>query len=225
MGRWLDAAAESGAEVVQWDEPHLALPHRGGTERWACRCRACDEAFRERFGDAMPGSWEPRVESFVDGLLTDTLAWLVADAAARGLESSVVLLADEGFSPAAWRAAAALPGVGYFGCTPYWLFYGVPSAEMPAYVRRWGDRVAAATAGTAAEPLGWVQAFQVPRGREGEVERAALELAGAGMRAIAVWSFLACAPMSALAADDPEATWDAVLRAFACLGTASGEKG
>lgn len=222
MTRWLDAAREAGAAVVQWDEPHLVLPHRAGSERWACRCPACRDAFRQRFGAAMPEVCDGQVEQFVDDLLTGTLAWLVAEASARGLESSIVLLADEGYTPAAWRAAAALPGVRYFGCTPYWLRSNVPSAEMVAYLRQWSERVTTATAGTAAEPLGWVQAFQVPAGREPEVERAIAEQAAAGMRAIAVWSYLACAPMSSLAADDPAATWGAVVRAYRGLARGGG---
>ena len=221
MERWLDAAAAAGADIVQWDEPHLALSHRVEAAHWACRCAACREAFAARFGAAMPEAWNPQVAVFVDDLLTETLAWLVSEASARGLGSSVVLLAEEDFSPATWRASAALPGVRYFGCTPYWLRYGVPADEMPSYLRRWGARIVAATAGTAVEPLGWLQAFQVPAGREPEVERAAEELAAAGMRAIAVWAYLACAPMSTLAADDPEATWAAVMRAFARLGPAA----
>ena len=42
---WIDAAATAGAEVVQWDELHLALPYRGEATPWACRCNACQEAF------------------------------------------------------------------------------------------------------------------------------------------------------------------------------------
>jgi hypothetical protein len=215
--RWLDTAAAAGAEIVQWDEPHLSLPHRAGTTSWACRCAACRAAFEARFEQEMPEAWNSAVEGFVDDLLTETLTWLVAEASSRRLGSSVVLLADDSFSPETWRACAELPGVRYFGCTPYWLRYGVRAEELVPYIRLWGARIVAATRATAAESLGWVQAFQVPAGREPEVERAAEELAGAGMRAIAVWSYLACAPMSTLAADDPEATWAAVLRAFARL--------
>lgn len=223
--RWLDAAAAAGAEVVQWDEPHLSLPRQGGSTRWACRCDACAAVFRERFGATMPEAWSSAVATVVDDLLAETLAWLVAAATARGLHSSVVLLADDTFSPASWRAVAELPGVRFFGCTPYWLFYGVTAEEMPGYVRCWGERVVAATAGTGAEPMGWVQAFGVPAGREAEVERAVAELVGTGARAIAVWSYLACAAMSGLAADDPDATWAAVVRGFGRVvrrGTAGG---
>lgn len=223
--RWLDAAAEAGVDIVQWDEPHLALTHRAGAARWACRCAACREAFRARFGVTMPDACSTEVERFLDDLLTETLTWLVSEASSRGIGSSVVLLADEGFSPSTWRVRAAMPGVRYFGCTPYWLRYGIPAEEMEGYIRRWGERIVAATAGTTVEPLGWIQAFQVPAGREPEVERAAMELTRAGMRAIAVWSYLACVPMSTLVAEDPEATWAAVIRAYDRIGRADEGRG
>ena len=43
-----------------------------------------------------------------------------------------------------------------------------------------------ATRGTAAEPLGWVQAFGVPAGREAEIERATQTIVAGGVRTIAV---------------------------------------
>ena len=211
---WLDAAAASGATVAMWDEPHLAVPRSTTAGRWACRCLACRTAFAARFGHEMPTELTPEVDAFVDDLLAETLAWLVAGAKARGLGSAVVLLADAAYDAAAWRTAAALPGVQYFGSTPYWFLSDVSGDDMPAYVRGWGERVVAATAGTPAEPLAWVQAFQVPAGREVEIETAVAALVETGVRSVAVWSYLACVAMSELAADDPDAAWAAVTRAF-----------
>src|SRR5215217_9587460 len=86
---WIDGAAAAGAEVVQWDELHLALSYRGEATTWACRCDTCQEAFLSRFGKPMPGSVTPDVETFLDDLLTDTLAWMVDAARIRGLDSSI----------------------------------------------------------------------------------------------------------------------------------------
>jgi hypothetical protein len=215
MTEWMDAAVAAGAEVVQWDELHLLLPHRAGAEPWACRCKACQDAFQERFGDAMPEIWTPRIETFVDDLLSGTLAWMVAEARQRGLTSSIVLLADASYDAAFWRAAASLDGVGFFGSTAFWLFYGIPADGVEAYTSLWADRITAATAGTRAESMGWVQGFAVPAGREDEIDRVVDTLVASGIETIAVWSYLACVAMSALAADDPDATWDAVVRSFA----------
>src|SRR5215213_4778310 len=211
---WIDAAAVAGAEVVQWDELHLALPYRGGATPWACRCDACQGAFLSRFGKPMPGSVTPDVETFLDDLLTDTLAWMVDAARIRGLDSSIVLLANESFDPALWGAAASLPGVRYFGTTAFWLFYGILTADMESYLSLRAERVLEATTGTDAEPMGWVQAFGVPGEREAEVERAIEILRDTGVTMIAVWSYLACVAMSGLAPDDPAAVWAAVERGF-----------
>jgi len=214
---WLDAAASAGAEVVQWDELHLALPYRGGATPWACRCDACQEAFQHRFGEPMPESVTPDVEAFLDDLISDTLVWMVKTAGGRGLQSSIVLLANETYDPARWRAAASLPGVRYFGTTAFWLFYGVPVDDLETYLLLWAGRILEATTGTDAEPMGWVQAFDVPAGRESEVERAIGILLDAGVTTIAVWSYLACVAMSGLAPDDPAAVWASVERGFACV--------
>ena len=212
---WIDTAAAAGAEIVQWDELHLALPYRGSVTPWACRCDGCQEAFRMRFGEPMPETVTPEVQTFLDDLISDTLAWMVDGARGRGLQSSIVLLANEGYDPAQWRAAASLPGVRYFGTTAFWLFYGVPQTEMDTYLSLWAGRILEATAGSDAEPLGWIQAFAIPAGREPEIEQAMETLVKSGVTTIAVWSYLACVAMSGLAADDPEAAWAAVERAFA----------
>ena len=215
MEEWIDAAAATGAEVVQWDELHLALSYRADSQRWACRCDACREAFRTRFDEAMPRTATAEVQAFLDDLISETLTWLVDAARARGLHSSIVFLANEGYNSARWRAAALLPGVRYLGTTAFWLFYGIPRADMDAYLSLWAERMLAATAGTRAQPLGWVQAFAVPAGREAEIEQAVATLVNTGVTTIAVWSYLACVAMSGLAPDDPAAAWAAVERAFA----------
>ena len=214
---WTAAAAAAGAEVVQWDELHLALPHRGAATPWACRCDACQEAFQDRFGKPMPESVTPEVEMFLDDLIAETLVWMVDAASERSLQSSIVLLANESYDPALWRAAASLPGVRYFGTTAFWFFYAIPADDMESYLSLWAGRILEATAGTAAEALGWVQAFGVPAGREPEVERAIGTLGNAGVAMIAVWSYLACVAMSGLAPDDPPAVWAAVERGFATM--------
>jgi hypothetical protein len=216
LDAWFDAAVASGAQTGMWDEPHLAA---GGQPdgRWACRCEICQAVWRERFGQTMPVALTPEVQSFRRDLLDDTLARLVDSARRRGLESAGVLLADDADDPARWRAAAALPGVRWFGATPYWVFHGLPPAAMPAYVQEWAARIVAATDGLPAAPMAWLQAFQIPAGREAEIEQAAAIFAASGVRSLAVWSYLACVAMSALTPDDPEAVWATVGRAFAAL--------
>jgi hypothetical protein len=221
MEEWLDVAAASGVRVVQWDEPQLALPFRAGASIYACRCAACAHAFEARFGTAMPDVSTAEVELFQDDLLSELVAWLVAAARERGLESAVVLLPDENYDPARARAVAELPGVRYFGSTPFWIRNGVEPAGIAPYLASWAALMHEATAGTPAEPFVWIQAFGIPAGREREIELAVEVLVNSGVGTIAVWSYLACVAMSGLACEDPEAAWAATVRAFSKSGRAA----
>ncbi len=214
MASWLDVAVAAGARIVQWDEPQLALPYRAGASRYACCCDLCAAAFAERFGRPLPEASTPEVELFNDDLLSDLIAWLVSAARERGLQSAVVLLPDENYDPVRARAAAELPGVRYFGSTPFWIRNGIAPEGIRAYLASWAELMIQATAGTAADPFVWIQAFDVPAGREAEIGLAIDSLIENGVGTIAVWSYLACAAMSGLACEDPEAAWEAVVRAF-----------
>ena len=51
---WADAAIDTGADHVFWDEPHWVHPEHFGLDpgRWGCRCRHCQDRWAERNGGA-----------------------------------------------------------------------------------------------------------------------------------------------------------------------------
>lgn len=216
---WLDAAAESGAEVCQWDEPHFARQWDEDSGRWACRCLACQEAFRETAHRDLPHDWDKEVAEFVHRSLAETVRWCVAEAGQRGLGSSIVLLPDGTDDATGWHELAALPGVRYFGGTPYWVFGGYPPEDVPQYLASWCARLVEATTGTLAKPLGWIQAFSIPAGRESEIRQGVDIMRTSGISSIAVWAYRACSAMSALAPDSPDLVWATVKEAFASTRT------
>jgi hypothetical protein len=217
MRAWMDIAVDAGVRTVQWDEPQLALTFKAGSERHGCCCVACREAFREQYGQDLPPVATAESERFFADLLTEVVTWLVAEARQRGLESAIVLLPDENYDASHAAAMAALPGVSYFGSTPFTLRNGVASAEIPGYLRGWADHGNAATEGTTASSYAWVQAFDVAAGHEDEITLAITSLADAGVDLIGVWSYRACEAMSSLACEDPEAAWNAVLAGFSAV--------
>jgi hypothetical protein len=217
MRAWMDTAVATGVRTVQWDEPQLALPFKAGAARYGCCCAACRTAFREQYGQDLPAVATAESERFFADLLTEVVTWLVAEARQRGLESAIVLLPDENYDAAHAAAMAALPGVSYFGSTPFTLRNGVAAAEIPAYLCGWAAQGNAATARTPARSYAWVQAFDVAAGHEDEITLAITALAEAGVGLIAVWSYLACEAMSGLTCEDPEAAWNAVLAGFAAV--------
>ncbi len=217
MRAWMNTAVAAGVRTVQWDEPQLALPFKAGAERFGCCCTACRAAFREQFGQDLPPVATAESERFFADLLTEVVTWLVAEANQRGLESAIVLLPDENYDASHAAAMASLPGVSYFGSTPFTLRNGVAAGEIPDYLRGWADQGNAATVGTPARSYAWVQAFDVAAGHENEITLAITSLADAGVDLIAIWSYRACEAMSGLACEDPEAAWNAVLAGFAAV--------
>jgi hypothetical protein len=212
---WLDVSAESGADICQWDEPHFARQLDEDSGGWSCMCAACQEAFREAAHREMPHEWDTEIAEFVHGSLAETVRWCVAEAEQRGLESSIVLLPEGTDASSDWHDLASQPGVRYFGGTPYWVFGGYPPQDVPRYLTDWCARLIEATAGTYAEPLGWIQAFSIPAGREHEIRQGVEIMRASGISSIAVWAYRACSAMSALTPDNPEVVWVTVKEAFA----------
>jgi hypothetical protein len=209
---WLDGAAAAGATVVTWDEPHLALPvPTAADDRWSCRCHVCQQLFEDRYGIPMPSIWTEQVAAFQHESTVRALAWMVDEAAQRGLESGLILLPDDALvdapGDAGWRELAGLPGVTWFGLTPYWIFQGVPPSGFEPYLRHWLERMLTATEGLPVRTVGWIQAFAIPAGREAELARGIEIMDEMGIDTVAVWAFRACEAMSALAPDDPAKVW------------------
>jgi hypothetical protein len=216
MTAWLDAAAEAGVDVVTWDEPHLAVPPPSEPNgRWACRCTVCQGLFANQFGRAMPVEWDADVAAFCEQTVAEALEFLIDEAAARGLDSAIILLPNESLGDSGWRELASRPRVRYFGVSPYWMFQNVRRDEIEDYLRRWCRRIVAATEGQRAESLAWIQAFSVEAGREEELARGIEIMREEGVDVICAWAYRACEAMSALAPDDPERVWEVVQRGFA----------
>jgi len=224
VGQWLDACLAAGASTVIWDEPHLALPvPRQLEDRWSCRCAVCQHRFENRFGLPMPQEWNEQVAGFQHDSTMQALDWMIGAANERGLQSALALLPDEALGDRGWRELASKPGVQWFGVTPYWIFQQIAPAEFEVYLRRWCQRMIAATADLPVHTVGWIQAFAVPAGREPELARGIEIMDEMGIDMIAVWAFRACVAMSALAPDDPARTWATVEAALRARGAWAAE--
>lgn len=220
MGKWIEDAAEIGADVLFWDEPHFYMPTwlggRPGT--WACTCQFCRAKWDELHpGKPFPSALTPELKAARETWLVDFLRFLTEKTHAVGLPSAICLLpmheAHAGASED-WEKIASLPHVSIIGTDPYWLFAG-HTKTIENFVRPHTEKVMALAKRHRLEPQMWLQGFKVPAGREEELLRAVQVFAEAGCRNIAVWGFQACGHISWIRPDNPRKVWEVIGEAFA----------
>lgn len=209
---WIDVAAQSGADVLFWDEPHFWLGAWHGTpERWACFCAYCQRAYAEATGQELSQSSRAAVERWQADVLRQLLNELTTAGHAHGMRNAVCLIsAEEQF--AAWEPIAALPHVDNLGTDPYWFLDH--QHDRHDFVRTWTERLLQVTAAAGKPHHVWFQGFKVPAGgavQVGEMIDLVQEL---DVRNFAVWGFGACAHMSSLACADSDEVWDTVTTRF-----------
>jgi hypothetical protein len=210
---WADAAIDTGADHVFWDEPHWAHPEHFGLDpgRWGCRCRHCQARFAERNGGApLPAELTPDVLGFRQDCLVDFLADLVAHCHAQGAATTVCLLPLVGgvHGLPDWSAVAALPGLGTLATDPYWKAFAEPAGP---FVTRFSELVGRLAADHGVGAQIWIQGFRMEPTDGPDIRTAVAAARAAGIEDLWTWGFEACGHMSALAGSDPAAVWE-VLR-------------
>lgn len=197
LARWVDAAIESGAAGILWDEPHLWLPawddwNDGPLDAWSCACDACRVAWAEGRHGAPGGPFpmEPTAElrAFRSRSLLGLLAEAGSRAAAAGLRSQVTGLpvGDHAIEALPWADLALLPGVDGIGTDPYWFLHGEP---VRPYVGTWAARMVATARDAGRRSHLWIALFGVPPGRADELEMAVAQAASAGIDDLLCWSY------------------------------------
>ena len=202
--RWIDAAVQTGAERIFCDEPHWVHPEHFDRDpsHWGCRCAACTE----RFGRELPTELTPEVQAFREASMIDFIGDFVAEVARQGAKPAIcpLPLSTGAHGIADWAKLAALPGLDTLGTDPYWEAF---DREPAPFVREYADRVVHQARAFGLTPQIWIQAFRVQAADIAPAVRAARE---AGVEDLWVWAFEACAHMTSLRPQDPEAVWEAV---------------
>jgi len=193
MREWTDAAVETGADAVFWDEPHFYSEQKEGVGCYCQHCRNVAEGGKSPIGSFL-GEMCGRVKS-------------------RGRQNVVCMLPpnkDRKDTPD-WNEIAALEGVMNLGSTPFWQVRG---EEPEKYV----DLVARELMGVASrasiQTHLWIQGFKIPAGREEEIRRSVIVAGELGIDVIAIWGIDACESMSYLSCERPQVAWAAFLEAI-----------
>ena len=196
MHEWIDAAVETGADAVFWDEPHLYFDEKEGS---GCYCEYCRNAIQ--FGKSTVGSFL--------GDMCDRVKSL-------GRQNVICMLPPEptGHGPLDWSEIAGLNGVTNLGSTPFWALRGKDPEKYIASIAR--DVMAVASLASIQTHL-WIQGFKIPAGKEDEIRRATIAAGESGVDVVAIWGIDGCEPMSSLSCERPQIAWLAFLKAIAEL--------
>lgn len=215
MVEWIEAALETGAETLFWDEPHFNISTwLGGREgQWGCRCPVCQGHFHDRFGYEMPNERTPDVVAYLEWGILDFLTFVIGEGAKRGAKNTLCLLPhDEGEEGAtnSWEEFAAIPGLTTFGTDPYFQLF---NKDMD-YVERFTRKALEAAKAHGLETEIWFQAFRIPAGAEVRQAEAVDLVHRLGVRDLAVWGFEACDHMAWIRPDDPQLLWKTFVDKF-----------
>ena len=212
---WVDDVSDLGGDVIFWDEPTWKIDHRTGA--WCCHCDRCRSLFKERTGAELPRELTPEVHAFHQWAMAEFLGSVAEYARTRSFRNAICIMPPEASNPGFtdWDAAAAIRGLDIFGSDPYWYSF---KGEAAAYVAGNTRRTIEVADRHGLDHHVWIQAFEVPGGREEEIGVAIEAAVGAGARNLAVWSYDGCSAMSSCECERPELAWDVVRRSLRAVG-------
>lgn len=116
-----------------------------------------------------------------------------------------------------WQSAAALADLDVFGCQSHWYAaYADPEPFVRVYAER-TLRAARQAADLHGKRIGtqiWMQAFDVPAGREPELWTGIRTAARLGVTHVACWSYRGNASLSYIRSERPDAVWQVIGDAY-----------
>jgi N-acetylmuramic acid 6-phosphate etherase len=212
---WADAAVETGADNVFWDEPHWVHPEHFGlsAEHWGCRCDACRTLFREQRGSNLPTELTEEVLAFRESSMVDFLGELVAHVREQGARTTVCLLPLTGGAHGIsdWSRVAALPGLDSLATDPYWKVFGEP---VGPFVTEYARRLRALSDRHEIGAQLWIQGFRLEPADEEDIVTAVDLAREEGIDDLWTWAYEACGHMSELAGSDPAVVWEVLSKAL-----------
>ena len=215
MRTWIDAAIELEADVLFWDEPHFypSVEISPTDGEWTCACPSCRDLFERRYHKPMPQELNQDVLEFQDDTIVDFLQeicdYFKRKSKRKGVRNAICLspLDYPTIRDDRWAKVARIESLDILGVTPFWV---LSHQEPRKFVSDISRKIINLSERYGLEPQVWLQAFQIPSGREKELVVAADVAVLSGIQNLGVWGFQACAHMSSLTSERPELVWELV---------------
>ena len=208
MKRWLEAAVETGADAVFWDEPHFHIL-KDFPKEWTCRCERCREKYKETYGHDMPEEFTEEVSNFRNETIKDFFEEVLSYSKKLGMKNVICFLPFESelFGLKDYESIAKIENVDNIGSDPYWMAFKL---KMNPFLKETTQKILKLSSKYGKENHIWLQAFKVPRGREEDIVKGVKILKKENVDTVLFWGVFACKHISSIAPDDPEKTWEVV---------------
>ena len=187
---WVDVVRGADGKTIFWDEPHLVGKDiEGGKPKvWTCRCKRCQELFKEKYKKEMPQEFNEEVEKFRLWTIIDYFEDVTKYSNKKEMKNAVCVMLGEGIgiSLSTIEEIAKIETMDNIGTDPYW--YG-SNVEPYKHVFSSTKNCLAVCEKYKKGHNIWIQGFDVPKGREEEMIYATDGAYDAGARTILVWGY------------------------------------
>ena len=229
MKEWVDSALQTGADNIFWDEPHFHIYRENvdekiGSELWACRCKACKDLFKARYGCELPRKINKDVQEFKESSIEDFISEMsgyVKEKNGRVINSFCFLPSDGPIGGIRnWERFAAIDSLDIIGTDPYWETDKKVTGEIVAgRVSAFSRKIKALCDKFRKEPQIWILNFNIKSGTEDNIKVAVEAAYREGIRNLAAWSYYGTEMMASISSDTPLAVWKNLGEAYRELVT------
>jgi hypothetical protein len=220
MKKWADAAVDMGVDAVFWDEPMLAIRHKGRKIAWGCRCPYCRESFEMKNLRAMPviimdSSVVKFREDTVKSFILEMSAY-VKQISKNKVKNSVALITRSNDTErcATFESMAGIKQIDSLGVDPCWI-KGSPDVYKTSYTA--AVNIKEISYGAGKTPHFWLQGSGYKKGTEGRAKLSIKAAADAGVRSLWVWGYKGGEMMSSIASDRPGVVWGEIVRGLKAI--------
>jgi hypothetical protein len=212
---WVLSVRDMGAQVILWDEPHIALDLESEMAGvFSCACAVCKDLFKKTYGEPMPLKLNDRAREFRRNSLKSFLTDVMAFSKTKELKNALCLYAFKGYKEydQLWDGAAALADLDIFGCDPYWRWRG--KHDPFTHVAEFSTRVVQSAELNKKQSQIWIQAMRLSSGAEVEIAPAISAALQTGVTHIAAWSYDGGELLDTVLAENPAEVWRVVEQSF-----------
>jgi len=212
---WVLNVRDMGAEVIFWDEPHIAFDIDSEIEGiFSCACSTCKALFKKEFGEDLPAKLNENARIFRRKMVRSFLSEIMDFCHENKLRNAICLYAFRGIKDYDWfwEEAAGLKSLDILGCDPYWRWHW--NRDPRVHVKEFSRFVFEMARRNGKESQVWIQAMRLPAGSEGEIEQACNVAVNEGVSHLAAWSFDGGELLDPVLSERPGEVWNSVERAF-----------